>query len=377
MTKLNVTIESQLPTGSKAWEKLNHQSFPFQDKLFLSALINSQSIHPDTGQSAFFINVYSDDQLVGCMPCYLKEHSYGEYLFDWQWANHFQMNSIPYYPKLVAYTPFSPIIGPKFLCQDQQVRETLLHAFIGLAKELQCFSASILFPTADEANYLAAQTHYQMKKRINYQYNWQNENYQQFDQFLELLKKSKRKNIKKERQVLAASQIEIQAVSQPELKNYAETFYPFYLNTIDKKYAHPYLTQEFFHEIFNQMPQNILLIQAKQEGEVIANALSMVNQDEVFGRYWGANKEVPNLHFELCYYQNIVYAIEHNLRRVQAGAQGLHKIPRGYLPEEVCSFHFFLHPKVNESIQNYIVEENAHTHKQYQELMALSPYKSN
>lgn len=368
------------------WDSLNESNFPFQRFDFHRSLIDSESIHLNTGQELLVIIAKLGDQFIGALPCYIKFHSYGEYLFDWQWANHFQMNKIPYYPKLVAYNPFTPIIGPKFLIpkselkkngvSEVRIRESLIKGFCQLAIRENCFSASFLFPTPDEAIFMEQQEIAPVKKRINYQYNWTNRNYQEFDDFLSDLRKNKRKNIKKERISIQEQNISIRIIPTNELQNYANKFYPFYLSTVDKKYAHAYLTEAFFEKLFKSMPEQILLFEAKKEDKIVAMSLSLKNQEEVFGRYWGCLAEYKNLHFELCYYQNVEYAIKNKLKRVQAGAQGTHKIPRGFLPEEVCSFHYFIHPQINSSIQNYIMEENQHMKSLKEELDTMSPFKN-
>jgi predicted N-acyltransferase len=361
----------------KDWNDLNSENFPFQAHEFLSSLVHSESIHLNTGQELYIIAAYNDEQLVGAIPCYIKYHSYGEYLFDWQWANHFQTNRIPYYPKLVAYSPFTPIIGPKILGMNDslEIKEALLKEFTSFATRENCFSASFLFPTSEEAAFLAEQEIAPIRKRINYQYNWKNKDYKDFDDFLSALRKDKRKNIRKERKSILDQDIQIKVVPNDKLGSYSKVFYPFYLSTVDKKQAHAYLTEDFFHKMFKNMPENILLFEAQKEDETVAMSLSLKNNNEIFGRYWGCKEEYKNLHFELCYYQNIEYAIKNQLSRVQAGAQGTHKIPRGFLPEEVCSFHWFTHPQINQSIQNYILEENKQMESIHLELKNMSPFK--
>lgn len=362
------------------WDALNPTNFIFQSYNWHQALIESGSIGDDRGQWPFYLCLYRQGNLVGIMPTFLKNNSFGEYIFDWQWANYFEMNGIKYYPKLVAYTPYTPIIGPKLLTlkdNDYSIKvAALIHGMKQLEENLKCFSSSILYLTNDEIKAIENSQFQHLVPRENFQYNFINQNYDNFDDLLSNFKKSKRKNIKKERQTLSQFEgLSIDQIESNQVSQHVASFYQFYQSTIDKKYAFPYLTQSFFEIIFEKFQNQILLFNANLNGESIAQSLSFFNQDEIFGRYWGINQQVPGLHFELCYYQNIEYALENKLKRVQAGAQGQHKISRGFLPESIFSLHHFHHKNVNDSIQNFIKEENLENLKVRNEMMARSPFK--
>lgn len=362
------------------WDALNPSHFIFQSYHWHQALVNSGSIGDDRGQWPFYICLYERGNLVGILPTFLKNNSYGEYIFDWQWANYFEMNGIKYYPKLVAYTPYTPIIGPKFLTlKDKDYSKkvaTLTHGMKQLEDKLNCFSSSLLYLTEVEIKAIDDSEFQHLIPRENFQYNFINQDYESFENLLTHFKKNKRKNIKKERRNLDQhTGLIIEQIKSNQITQYAASFYQYYQSTIDKKYAFPYLTQSFFEIIFEKFQEQILLFHATLDGESIAQSLSFFNDEEIFGRYWGIKKQVPGLHFELCYYQNIEFALKNKLKRVQAGAQGQHKIPRGFLPESIYSLHHFHHKNVNDSIQNFIKEENLENLSVRKEMMALSPFK--
>ena len=352
---------------------------PFVSHGFLSALEDSGSAVAETGWLGQHL-VLEDDggTALAALPCYLKNHSQGEYVFDHGWADAFYRAGGEYYPKLQCSVPFTPATGPRFLTGDAQNREALTLALLNgleqLTGRLGASSAHITFMReaewhlAREAGLLA---------RTDRQFHWFNRGYASFDAFLEALSSRKRKNIRKERQTaLSVDGIEIEQLSGNALSEAAwDAFFAFYMDTGSRKWGSPYLTRAFFSLVSERMADSILLVMAKREGRYIAGALNFIGGDFLYGRHWGCTENHPFLHFELCYYQAIDYAIAHGLGRVAAGAQGEHKLARGYEPVAVYSAHHIANPGLRRAVADYLERERAMVDHEIAALGDYTPFR--
>lgn len=318
-----------------------------------------------------------DGDALGACYLYSKTHSYGEYIFDWSWAQAYERYQMPYYPKLLSAVPFTPATGPKLLFKDGVDKPRVAAALIASALEqmeaAQHHSLHYLFITPDEIPYFEAAG---FSIRHSFQYHWKNEGYTSFEEYLGKLKSKKRKQIERERQQLGQEGLTFRAVTgEALLPEHAELFYRLYLSTILKMGAIAYLTEDFYRRVFAAMHDQIILFLAEDRGEVIAGSLCYFKGDALFGRYWGAVRDVRNLHFELCYYRPIEWAIAHKLARFEAGAQGEHKHARGFLPTRTYSAHWIRHPQFRVAIGNFIDEEKAVLASMFEDMKVHSPFR--
>jgi len=351
---------------------------PFVSHAFLKALEDSGSATRETGWLPQHL-LYEDDngRLLACMPCYLKSHSQGEYVFDHGWAEAYMRAGGRYYPKLQAAVPFTPVPGPRLLVRGGasplERQAILLEAGRTLTQELGVSSLHITFMTRDEWR-LAGELGY--LQRTDQQFHWRNEGYATFDDFLAALSSRKRKTIKKERRAAREDGIEIEWVSGRDLTEaHWDAFFGFYMNTGSRKWGTPYLTRRCFSLLGETMADELLLVLAKRDGRYIAGALNVIGADALYGRYWGATELRDFLHFEVCYYQAIDYAIAHRLARVEAGAQGGHKLARGYLPIETYSAHYIADPGLARAVADYLQRERRAVARETALLTAESPYR--
>ena len=313
----------------------------------------------------------------GLMPNYAKSHSQGEYVFDHGWSDAFHRAGGQYYPKLLSAVPFTPVTGPRFLVGSgvnaPHARKILLQAAVELTDRLEASSFHINFLTQDEWNEMGALG---LLQRTDQQFHWQNHDYDSFDDYLSALASRKRKAVKKERSAAQADDIEIEWIEGAQItERHWDAFFEFYLDTGARKWGHPYLNREFFSELSKSMPENLLLIMARRGEQFIAGALNLIGGDTLFGRYWGCVEDVGCLHFEICYYQAIAYAIEKKLKYVEAGAQGAHKLARGYLPCTTYSAHYIADPGFRRAIADYLDGERQFVAHEQSELNAHSPFK--
>lgn len=351
---------------------------PFVSHVFLKALEESNSAAPETGWLPQHL-LYEDGEgrLLACMPCYLKTHSQGEYVFDHGWAEAYMRAGGQYYPKLQAAVPFSPVSGPRLLVRggppplDRQA--ILLEAGRTFTHELGVSSLHITFMTHGEWR-LAGELGF--LQRTDRQFHWRNEGYATFDDFLTALSSRKRKTIKRERRAALEDGIEIERVSGRELTEaHWDAFFAFYMDTGSRKWGAPYLTRECFSLLSESMADEILLVLAKRGGDYIAGALNVIGADTLYGRYWGARETRDFLHFEVCYYQAIDYAIQHRLETVEAGAQGAHKLARGYLPIETYSAHYIADPGLRRAVADYLQRERRAVAQEAALLATETPYR--
>jgi predicted N-acyltransferase len=359
------------------WDALTDGS-PLLSHSFLSALEKTGCVGPGTGWQACPLLVKDGNRLLGAMPLYAKTHSYGEYVFDWSWANAFEQHGLDYYPKLICAIPFTPITGPRLLSPDPAIRKLMAEVLSQQLHGLNLSSAHVLFPDNESAQTLK---NVGWMQRSGMQFRWENENFENFEAFLATLTHDKRKKIRQERKRVATSGIVSRRLTAENIsKEDWELFYQCYVSTYHQHRSSPYLTQAFFHELALTMPQNILLVLAERAGERIAAALNIYGRNRdgdscLYGRYWGALQYVPGLHFELCYYQAQEFCIEQGIRYFEGGAQGEHKLARGFRPRPTCSFHRIAQPDFAGSIARALEREAGIMDLYLNELEDRAPFK--
>ncbi len=351
---------------------------PFISYDFLYALEASGSATMETGWLAQHL-VLEDDKgnIAALMPCYLKNHSHGEYVFDHGWAEAFYRAGGEYYPKLQTSVPFTPATGRRLLVKPgpaQATQEKLLaSAAVELTARIGASSHHLTFLTQSEWELLGKLGFLQ---RIDQQYHWKNKGYEDFDQFLDQLNSRKRKMIRKERAQANASGIKIEWITGSDIcEHHWDSFYRFYIDTGNRKWGRPYLTREFYSAIGETMKDQILLVLCQRGDETIAGALNFIGSDTLYGRHWGAIEHHPFLHFEACYYQAIEFAIAHKLNAVEAGAQGPHKIARGYEPTLTYSTHYIAEPNLRRAVADYLEHEMDYVNLEMKELGQQVPFR--
>ncbi|MEM1434183.1 MAG: GNAT family N-acetyltransferase [Pseudomonadota bacterium] len=352
---------------------------PFVRHEFLAALEASGSVGREAGWQPFHLAVEPDVEgasPLGVVPLYLKSHSQGEYVFDYGWADAWHRAGGQYYPKLQCSIPFTPATGPRLLVGGAGAdrEELLLDAMAGVAREVGVSSLHITFMEQPLWDRAGRQGYLQ---RMDQQFHWHNPGYACFDDFLAELASKKRKNLKRERRDAVANDIEIEWVTGADLTEaHWDAFYRFYLDTGSRKWGSPYLTREFFSLASASMSEDILLILCKRNGTYIAGALNFIGGDTLYGRNWGCTEHHPFLHFETCYYQAIDFAIERGLARVEAGAQGGHKVARGYLPQATYSAHWIENEGFREAIDEYLARERSHVSEDIGFVEEQTPFRS-
>jgi predicted N-acyltransferase len=350
---------------------------PFVSHAFFSALETSGSACVRTGWGPRHLIARLDGAIVGIVPCYLKSHSQGEYVFDRGWADAYERAGGRYYPKLQASVPFTPATGPRLLIRDgvdpDRVGAALASGLMALCGISKASSVHVTFAREAEWKLLAAHGFLQ---RNDQQFHWHNQGYGCFDDFLGSLNSRHRKAIKRERREAVASGLTIHALTGSYITEDAwDAFFDFYMETGSRKWGRPYLTRAFFSLVGESMPEDVLLIMAKRGGRWIAGAINFIGSDTLFGRNWGAIEHHPFLHFEVCYYQAIEFAIKRGLKTVEAGAQGEHKIARGYLPQTTYSAHYIADPDLRRAISDYLRHERAFVAEASRELTEAGPFR--
>jgi len=395
--------------GRDAWDACAAPTGdPFVSYDFLHACEASGSAVPSQGWAARHLSLHDEDgAVIGVMPLYLKGHSQGEYIFDHSWADAYQRAGGRYYPKLLGAVPFTPATGPRFLVKpvtpeslqglsraaqdangggldgpgsalrsgrDDAIREALLQGALTLVERLGVSSLHVNFPTEPEWR---AMTEAGLLPRRDIQFIWRNDGYQTFDDFLAALSSNRRKTIRRERREAQAG-LDIRVLTGADITEaHWDAFFDFYMDTGDRKWGRPYLTRDFFARVGATMADRIALVMAFRDETPIAGALNFIGRDALYGRQWGALEEVPFLHFELCYYQAIDFAIARGLSRVEAGAQGEHKIARGYLPSPVYSAHWIADPALRDPVARYLDNERPAVEAEMAAMTAdLSPYRA-
>lgn len=364
------------------WDTCAGTDNPFVSHAFLSALEDSGSANEEMGWIPRHIIVETaDGRVEACAPIYIKTHSYGEYVFDWGWADAYERAGGRYYPKLQCAAPFSPVPGPRLLVDNRlgataqkELKRILLSGITRVADQLKVSSAHITF--CDESEWqLGGELGY--LQRIGQQFHWHNHGYKTFDDFLGTLMSRKRKAIKKERRQVAELGLDIRTIFGDEMtEEYWDAFYQFYLATTDKKWGQNYLQRDFFSLLGERIPDAIVMIMAFDDDKPVGGALNLKGSDCLYGRNWGSLESHKFLHFECCYYRAIDYAIEHGLARVEAGAQGPHKIQRGYLPVPTYSLHYIRDPGFENAVESFVKQERAQVEQDIIDIeLTYSPYR--
>ena len=351
---------------------------PFVSHAFLSALEQSGSATRRTGWAPqHLLAETTDGDILGAVPCYLKSHSRGEYVFDNGWAEAYEHAGGSYYPKLQVSVPFTPATGPRLLVRPSPyadaVRDALAAGLVTLCERRQASSAHVTFLPKADWERLGARG---FLKRTDQQFHWRNQGYASFDDFLSVLASRKRKAIRRERRDAIDSGITIHQLTGSDLTEAVwDEFFAFYMDTGSRKWGRPYLTRAFYSLVGQSMADRILLVMAKRNGRSIAGAINFIGADALFGRHWGAVEHHPFLHFELCYYQAIDFAIANRLGTVEAGAQGEHKLARGYVPVTTYSSHYIADPALRRAIADYLKRERSYVEAAGRELEGLTPFR--
>lgn len=365
--------------GRAAWDVCASASGdPFVSYDFLDACEASGSAVPSQGWAGRHLALKDETgRVIGVMPLWLKGHSQGEYVFDHSWADAYERAGGRYYPKLLAAVPFTPVTGPRFLAHPDAdaavVRRALLQGAVALTERLGVSSLHVNFPTRAEWEAMGEAG---LLQRQDMQYVWRNGGYETFDDFLSALSSNRRKTIRRERREARAG-LDIRVLTGSDVTEaHWDAFFAFYMDTGARKWGRPYLTRDFFARLGATMANRIALVMAFRDGEAIAGALNLIGRDALYGRQWGTLEDVPFLHFELCYYQAVEFAISRGLSRVEAGAQGEHKIARGYLPAPVFSAHFIADPALREPVARYLDGERPAVAAEIDAMTeALSPFR--
>ncbi len=364
--------------GQLVWDELAKDSPPFNQYKFLHALESSGSVGGKSGWLPFHLVIYQHNQAVGVLPMYKKSHSYGEYVFDFAWANTYRQYGLNYYPKLVAAIPFTPVTGPRLMLNSLVDVDDLLPILTEqLKNQLQVFAMSSmhwLFLDKPSSDLL---TQHGQTQRTSVQFEWFNRHYSSFANYLQHFNSRKRKSVKKERaKIIDAGVRVIRLHGKALTRKHMQFFYSCYKQTYLKRSGHEgYLTQAFFQQIFDDLHDNLMIVMACKEDESIASALFVFNQAQLFGRYWGALEDVESLHFECCYYQGIEFCIEQNIQRFNPGTQGEHKILRGFEPIYCYSNHVLKEPAFHEAVERFVLQEKSHMEEYKSHAEQLLPYK--
>ncbi|MEM8582213.1 MAG: GNAT family N-acetyltransferase [Pseudomonadota bacterium] len=349
---------------------------PFTTYRFLRTLEESGSVGAGTGWQAQYLVAEMDGQVIGCAPCYAKGHSQGEFIFDHSWAHAYERAGGRYYPKLQIAVPFTPVTGRRLLVRpgyEQVGRDALMRKAVHLADRYKLSSLHITFCTEEERADLALMG---LLPRVTQQFHWMNDGYEDFDAFLATLSSRKRKNMRKERAHAQGFGGEIVQLSGDAIESaHWDAFWEFYQDTGARKWGMPYLTRKFFDLAHERLRDDMLLVLALRDGRPVAGALNFIGREALFGRYWGCSEHHAAMHFELCYYQAIDYAIAQGLATVEAGAQGEHKLARGYMPVQTHSAHWFRDAGFNDAVEQYLAAEREAVEQDIEVLTGYGPFK--
>jgi predicted N-acyltransferase len=371
-------VSSLSEIGQANWDALvalQDDANPFLSFAFLHALHESGSATPETGWQPQYIALYDGhDQLAAALPLYVKDHSYGEYVFDWAWANAYQEHGLPYYPKLLSAIPFTPVAGARLLARDARARAALVDVLVATQTATDVSSTHVLFPPEDQAKQLADAG---FLLRSGVQFHWMNAGYATFDDFLATLEQKKRKNIRAERRKVREAGVLLRRVRGRDVTDEEWRFFTrCYRNTYADHFSKPYLNLDFFRRIGKTMPDNLLLVIAERDGAPIAASLVVHDATTLYGRYWGALEHVPCLHFEAAYYQPLEFCIEQGIKVFEGGAQGEHKMARGFLPTRTWSAHWLAHPSFANAVERFLEREAGGIDDYIDELNERNPFRT-
>lgn len=363
--------------SSDEWNQLVDNDNPFACFEFLNALEQHHCVGQNHGWLPQHILIKENNTLIGASPMYLKNNSYGEFVFDWAWADAYHRSGIEYYPKLVTSIPYTPATGQRFLINDlnrfEEISQLIISSGLQHAKSLGVSSMHWLFTNKTDTEQLENNN---LMLRLGCQFHWQNNNYNDFEHYLSFFNSKNRKKIKRERKQVQQQDIEIEIRSGLEMTDSLwETYHSFYSSTFDKKSGMATLSLDFFKSIGQTMPNNVLVLFAKHNNEYVASAFCIRGDKTLYGRHWGCSEEFDSLHFELCYYQGLEYCINNNLQRFEPGAQGEHKIYRGFLPSKTWSAHWVSHPEFDTVIRKHVAHEQEGMHHYIKDMQSHSPFK--
>jgi len=383
---LNDYVIRVLPSPSdvspEAWNALlaaEAEPSPFMRHEYLSALNDSRSATPESGWVPQFVTLWQGEQLQAACPLYVKDHSYGEYVFDWAWANAYEQHGLAYYPKAVVAVPFTPVPGARLLARDAESRTLLVQGLVALCKQLELSSLHLLFGADAD---IAACTESGLMLRNTVQFHWTNAQYADFDAFLASLSHDKRKKIRQERRKVTDAGVSFRWSRGADIgKADWDFFYRCYERTYREHGNPPYLTRDFFRRMADTMPEAWLLFVAERGGKPMASSLIALSTESdrplvAYGRYWGAMERVDCLHFEACYYQPLAWCIEHGAQRFEGGAQGEHKMARALMPVKTTSAHWLAHPSFADAVERFLEREGAGIENYMDHLGERSPFKS-
>ena len=366
-------LSSLADVAPAEWDALAGAS-PFLRHAFLHGLEQTGCVAPDTGWTPRHVTLWEGGRLRGAMPLYLKSHSYGEYVFDWGWAEAYQRHGVRYYPKLLCAVPFTPATGPRLLAPSSELRRRLLDSAFTLAAEEHASSLHVLLPPDAQARELEARG---LMLRASVQFHWENPGYRDFDDFLAGMSHDKRKKIKQERRRVREAGIVFRRLSGSEA---AEADWDFFTRCYNRTYRQhrstPYLNRAFFRHLAHSMPEHLVLVLGERDGRPVASALNVLGGATLYGRYWGATEYHSGLHFETCYYQAIEFCIERGVQLFEGGAQGEHKLARGLLPVRTVSAHWLAHPQFAHAVERFLDREAQGIVHYLDELNEHTPFKS-
>jgi uncharacterized protein len=377
MREVELKILDSLATiPSTDWDALAGNN-PTVRHAFLQSMIDADCTTAETGWLPQFLTLWRDVEgrqaLCGAVPLYLKSHSYGEYVFDWAWAQAYQRHGLDYYPKLLSAAPFTPCTGGRLLAKTSADRKLLVDGLISLAKQSDVSSLHVLFPAADDHQLLICAG---MMPRTSIQFHWQNAGYKNFDEFLATMSHDKRKKVKQERRKAVEAGITFRRLVGAEITDADWDFFvTCYEHTYRAHFSTPYLNRKFFGLLGERMPENVLLIIAEREGKPVASALNLFDEHTLYGRYWGGLEFHSGLHFETCYYQTLEFCIAHGIEVFEGGAQGEHKLARGFLPVKCHSAHWLKQPQFAKAVEDFLRRESGGVERYVNELEESSPYK--
>jgi uncharacterized protein len=362
---------------AETWDACAGDINPTVSHTFLNALEESGSTTPRTGWAPQHLSLAGPDgEIVAVLPLYAKTHSHGEYIFDYGWADAYERAGGRYYPKLLSAVPFTPVPGPRLMLHPgapPDSRDLLLAGMVEFVKRRRISSLHVNFPEAEEAEAL---TEAGFLKRLGQQFHWSNNGYRDFEDYLAALNSRKRKAVKKERRESLARGLDIDVLTGADLRpRHWDAFFEFYLATSDRKWGSAYLNRRFFAMIGERMPEKLVLVMARRGSNYVAGAFNLLGKETIYGRNWGSYGDYKFLHFECCYYQAIEFAITHGLKRVEAGAQGPHKIQRGYLPVPTYSVHWIPDPAFRRAVAQFLARERQMVEHKIEGLTEFSPFR--
>ncbi len=363
-------------SGIKAeeWNQLAGSSNPFVSYEFLAALENHQCVGEEFGWFPYHLSVRNSHQvLVGACPLYIKTNSYGEFVFDWSWASAYERAGLNYYPKMICSSPYNPVTGPRLLADRLEIKTVMIEQIIKVADKLNMSGMHWLFTNEQDTQLCRSKG---LQLRLGCQYHWQNHDYANFDEFLATFISRKRKKVKRERRIVAEQHIHNEIIHGNEASEYQINLaHQYYVSTFDRKSGLPTLSADFFQEICQTMGDKIVFIFAKLDKDYVACAIALRSDVALYGRFWGCEQELHSLHFETCFYQGIDYCIQNKLQTFEPGAQGEHKITRGFLPTKTWSAHWIKDSQFKDAIYTFCQREQQAMHEQCDELLSLSPYR--